>query len=111
MKVLIDRRMSRSIIRSLKNIFLSGLLVYKSLEFYDKNRYFSLDLPNSWNFAFNFGLFLRIYLFVMPLGEFSLRKAQRQNSSIDMKIFFFFSTVAHDEIYVNSTQKDIEEKE
>ncbi|CAF4589295.1 unnamed protein product [Rotaria sp. Silwood1] len=48
--------------------FIEGLIVYKSLDFYHSNRYFTLDLPNKMNFSFNFALFLRIYLVLLPLG-------------------------------------------
>ncbi|CAF1366794.1 unnamed protein product [Adineta steineri] len=48
--------------------FLEGLTIYKSLNYYQSKRYFSIDLPNAMNFSFNFVLFLQIYLVLLPLG-------------------------------------------
>ncbi|UJR37889.1 hypothetical protein I4U23_030579 [Adineta vaga] len=48
--------------------FIEGLIIYKSLNHYHSTRYFSMALPNKLNFAFNFVLFLQIYLALMPFG-------------------------------------------
>jgi len=52
--------------------FLEGVIAYKSLDYYHSKRYFNIDLPNKMNFSFNFVLFLRIYLVILPLGLFHL---------------------------------------
>ncbi|CAF3598852.1 unnamed protein product [Rotaria sordida] len=48
--------------------FIEGVIIYKSLDYYHSNRYFTVDLPNKINFSFNFALFLRIYLVILPFG-------------------------------------------
>lgn len=47
----------------------SGLIIYKSIDYYHSKRYFTLDLPNRINFAFNFATFLQIYLGLLPFGK------------------------------------------
>ncbi|CAF3941695.1 unnamed protein product [Rotaria sp. Silwood2] len=44
------------------------LEVYKSIDFYHSNGYLTLNLPNKMNFSFDFALFLRIYLVLLPIG-------------------------------------------
>ncbi|CAF3319614.1 unnamed protein product [Rotaria socialis] len=54
--------------------FIEGVIVYKSIDYYHSNGYFSLALPNKINFSFNFALFLRIYLVLLPIGLLQMMK-------------------------------------
>jgi len=52
--------------------FIEGLIVYKSLKYYQSKRYLSIDLPNRLNFSFDFALFLQVYLVILPFGMIHL---------------------------------------
>ncbi|CAF1090263.1 unnamed protein product [Adineta ricciae] len=78
--------------------FIEGLIIYKSLDHYRSKGYFSITLPNRANFAFNFVLFLQIYLVLMPFDRRAM--VAPPNLSID-KIF---------RRLLSSTEKLVEEK-
>ena len=84
-----------------------GLIVYKSLNYYQATGYFSINLPNQINFSFDFPLVLKCYLFVLPLGESPLL------SDLDYLVTDLrrCRSTSHDAIHVHSTQKDTDEKE
>ncbi|XP_032457741.1 very-long-chain (3R)-3-hydroxyacyl-CoA dehydratase isoform X1 [Nasonia vitripennis] len=42
-----------------------GIIVLRNIPYFEETEKFTIDLPNSWNFAFYFPTFLRIYLLML----------------------------------------------
>lgn len=80
----------------------SGLIIYKSIDYYHSKRYFTLDLPNRINFAFNFATFLQIYLGLLPFGKKNLYSEQ-QNFEV-----LSFRSSSNDATHVESKKKDFD---
>lgn len=84
-----------------------GLIVYKSVNYYQATGYFSISLPNQINFSFDFPLLLKCYLLVLPLGESPLLRHLDYLVTGLRRCRF----TSYDAIHVHSTPKDIDEKE
>ena len=51
--------------------FLSGTVVIMAIPLFEEVQRFTLQLPNSANFAFYFPWFLHFYLLILAVGKFS----------------------------------------
>lgn len=67
-----------------------GIIVLRNIPYFEETNRFTINLPNSWNFAFHFPTFLRLYLILLCLpGMYfmmSYMNKQRRKKLMKVKI-------------------------
>lgn len=60
-----------------------GIIVLRNIPYFDETNKFTVALPNSWNFAFHFPTFMRLYLLILCIpGMYTMMSHMNQTRAI-----------------------------